>query len=71
VGFIKQAQGAALCHYLLLADNGAYRVKLAGVLRTFFLGDASPDDLPKALGKSCEEIEKELDAFMKDRVAKE
>jgi hypothetical protein len=68
VGFFKQAQGAALCHYLLLAENGAYRVKLAGVIRKFLKGDATPDDLPKALGKSCEEIQKELDAFMQDLI---
>jgi hypothetical protein len=66
---VRQAQGAALCHYLLQSNGGAYRVRFAGIVRKYLSGDASEEDLPKALGKSFEEIEKELAAFMAERLA--
>jgi hypothetical protein len=44
-------------------------VRFAGIVRKYLSGDASEEDLPKALGKSFEEIEKELAAFMAERLA--
>ncbi len=68
MGFTKQAQGAALCHYLMYGDNGANRIKFAGVIRKFLDLNPAADDLPKALSKSCEEIEKAVASHMKERV---
>ena len=58
-------QAAALCHFLLHGEGGAWRLKFLGVVREYLLGrDPAAENLPKALGLTANEIETRLEAHM-------
>ena len=68
-GSPEWARMAALCHFLLHADGGKYRIRFLGVVREILTGKPSPDDLPAALRLTADDIEKLLDLHMGSLIA--
>ena len=52
----------------MYGNDGAFRLEFMGLVQDFLDGEADEDDLPEALGKSVEEIEKELADYMAKRL---
>ena len=49
-------------------NDGEHRLAFLGLVKDYLEGESDEDDLPEALEKSIEEIEKELADYMAKRL---
>ena len=58
------AQSAGMAYFLMFAQGGKDRAALLELLQKSYDGSARPNTLSKLLGHSCEELDKEYQAFL-------
>ncbi|MDO4568882.1 MAG: DUF1570 domain-containing protein [Planctomycetia bacterium] len=61
------SQSAALVHFMVYYDNGKYRDALVAVLFDVYTGKSNDQTIPKYLGKSYSELDKEFGMFISQK----